>query len=880
MYKSRLELVYVLSDETAGGAPGLAELRSWVKNHPEICLSVYTEADGDENEGNWRGSFAACCNRALQESDAEWIQLLHEDAFYDPEKIPELLDLAEKSGENALSLTPMQRKTGQYVKVLPFDERDLVIDLAKGNRRYWNFTLDSFLFRRSSIGELRFRETPGFESEEEFLISYFQKNTKYYITSTKVLLDRFLITDDDSYRPAFRKSWYEDDVRGRLIPLLREHRDSLVWQSGLLFLAERKLYENRNNCNKEILSEADIGSFRESLQEFLQDVSDTVILSECMNQNTALFRVMCLFLLKLKYGGAPCRGRIDEGGTVVLETGGKQLIVDTKEAAAFRIDAINYDRGELLIDGELQNVYWADPDETSVFVMCGNRRIEAERTGIYRFEKIFGRAIWRGFMAQVRLAEEDLKEGSIDFCFRAGGRELPCARLVFRRIQARLTKKYIHSYWMFGSHMLRYGGSEAPNRLLVSPGSRLAQMRQEARLLREIKNKEYRRIRMQYHLQQRRPKKKKIWITYDQLFKGGDNGEYFFRYVSEHHAKDVEMYYLLNEELASKDPSYAETGRLLFANTKDREKQRKRILTALQADIIFSTRATVDAFFDLRKPAARAALGDLYNAQVVCLQHGLTVQKIAQYQNRTYDNLKHYFCASPFERDYLLHPVYGFEEHMLSVTGSPRYDGLTGEPGKQIVLMPTWRRNVTDGPNEKGKRYGYNENFRSSEYFKIYNGLISDAKLRRCAEECGYRILLILHPNIGPQAGDFEGGGPVQVMDGAAVDYEKVMVESALMVTDYSGVRFDFAYMRRPLAFFRPQELAAQYEEGVAAELMEFGPEFTTAGALVDYLCEKMRNGCSPEEEYLQVIDRFFPYRDQKNCRRVYEAACRIETAD
>ena len=57
------------------------------------------------------------------------------------------------------------------------------------------------------------------------------------------------------------------------------------------------------------------------------------------------------------------------------------------------------------------------------------------------------------------------------------------------------------------------------------------------------------------------------------------------------------------------------------------------------------------------------------------------------------------------------------------------------------------------------------------------------------------------------------------------MSYEKILTESSLMVTDYSGVQFDFAYMRKCLIYYHPDQLPPHYDEGgLIYSTMGFGP--------------------------------------------------------
>lgn len=94
------------------------------------------------------------------------------------------------------------------------------------------------------------------------------------------------------------------------------------------------------------------------------------------------------------------------------------------------------------------------------------------------------------------------------------------------------------------------------------------------------------------------------------------------------------------------------------------------------------------------------------------------------------------------------------------------------------------------------------------------------------------------------------------------------------MVTDYSGVQFDFAYMRKPLLYYHPAELPPHYDEsiGYSYEKDAFGPLIETHDKLVGQLCQYMECGCKMKEEYRERADRFFAYNDFNNCERIYRS--------
>ena len=105
------------------------------------------------------------------------------------------------------------------------------------------------------------------------------------------------------------------------------------------------------------------------------------------------------------------------------------------------------------------------------------------------------------------------------------------------------------------------------------------------------------------------------------------------------------------------------------------------------------------------------------------------------------------------------------------------------------------------------------------------------------------------------------------------VNYEKMLTEASLIVTDYSGVQFDFAYMRKPIVYYHPDELPPHYETSeLDYETMGFGPICKTNDQIVNVLCEYMKKECKIEEEYIRRANDFFAYDDYNNCERIYQS--------
>ena len=136
--------------------------------------------------------------------------------------------------------------------------------------------------------------------------------------------------------------------------------------------------------------------------------------------------------------------------------------------------------------------------------------------------------------------------------------------------------------------------------------------------------------------------------------------------------------------------------------------------------------------------------------------------------------------------------------------------------------------------------------------------------------------MFLLHPAMSSQSVDYDRNDYVKIVEAASdISYEKILTESSLMVTDYSGVQFDFAYMRKPLVYYHPSALPPFYEESIYKyDTMAFGEICTEHNELVNILCEYMDNDCKCKEKYIKRADDFFAFDDYNSCERIYKAVC------
>ena len=112
----------------------------------------------------------------------------------------------------------------------------------------------------------------------------------------------------------------------------------------------------------------------------------------------------------------------------------------------------------------------------------------------------------------------------------------------------------------------------------------------------------------------------------------------------------------------------------------------------------------------------------------------------------------------------------------------------------------------------------------------------------------------------------------IKVVDNSDIDIQKLLKESAIMITDYSSVYMDFAYMNKPVIYYQ-----FDYKEYRSGHLQDgyydykrdsFGPVVSTHLDVIDSLKSIMKDGL--EKKYYTRMNSFFEIKDQNNSERLY----------
>ncbi|MGW6716735.1 bifunctional glycosyltransferase/CDP-glycerol:glycerophosphate glycerophosphotransferase [Streptomyces globisporus] len=485
-----------------------------------------------------------------------------------------------------------------------------------------------------------------------------------------------------------------------------------------------------------------------------------------------------------------------------------------------------------------------------------------------------GRDLYAGWYAEIPLAS--LVRGGFgvgDFRLRVHRVDRSRQRNVV--MKARLPLHRLKGPGRIGRHryMLTIGGQEALHLRLIDRkvGARarhtLWRAAREIRIL-KTRNPGWR-MRLAYWLTYPFLNSREIWLIGERTDTAQDNSYHFFKWMRTHR-KRRKAYYVID----GKSADYAKVARFGRVIKLGSFKHRMYLLHATKLIGSYDSESYLVPE-GYRKVLFLHRFGELVKYQRVFLQHGIIYNDVTAGVDQRITSYDMIVTTGRQEREYLaLEAGYG---DRAVLAGLPRFDALRREPVERprILLMPTWRQWIVTASYKKSAGPAKTA-FTQSEYFRFYRSLLSDRRLATALERFGVDLEFFPHYEIRPYLHNFRMDSPaIKVADPKTRNVQQAMKECSLMVTDYSSVFFDVAYMGIPLVHvpFDEEDFYGRHYKRGYFNLSEhgFGPVCRTVDEAVDEIIAAVARGFTVESPYRERAEHFFAYRGDGNCERVYE---------
>lgn len=356
--------------------------------------------------------------------------------------------------------------------------------------------------------------------------------------------------------------------------------------------------------------------------------------------------------------------------------------------------------------------------------------------------------------------------------------------------------------------------------------------------------------------------KKQLWLVCEDGNTARDNGYHFFVFMYKSHPK-INTYYVIDRKKAD----YKKLGE--YSDKVVQFKSIKHWLYYLSANKNISIHKhgnPCQSFFFFIHVVLK-----LYDNRIF-LQHGVIKDDLpfVYYKNARF---RIFICGAKREYEYIKEN-FGYPAGRVQYTGLARFDKLHDITinKKQILLMPTWRSWF--GGNSQ---FDKNESlFKKTDFYKFWNELLLDKNLKDYLEVNNIIMYFYPHQHMQKFLHLFTSNSKnVKIVDNSIIDIQTLLKDSALLVTDYSSVFMDFAYMNKPILYyqfdeeeFRSKHLAKGYfdyrDDG-------FGKVITNKKELIDELINLIKNDYVDDKLYQKRRKDFFEIRDNKNCERIYK---------
>lgn len=364
------------------------------------------------------------------------------------------------------------------------------------------------------------------------------------------------------------------------------------------------------------------------------------------------------------------------------------------------------------------------------------------------------------------------------------------------------------------------------------------------------------------------------WVLMDRVHDADDSAEILFRYLRRSRKK-VNAWFVVEADTPDWHRLRGEGYKRVVAHGSLRWK-----LLMLNASHLISSHAdgavvTPPAITRLVEPTWRFTF----------LQHGVIKDDLSNWLNPKPIDV--FVVSTPQEYASIAGDDnrYRYSSREVQLTGLPRFDkiravGARFPPEKRdlILLTPTWRHWLLPPLVKGSQRRSLTADFVESEFAREWLGLLRSPRLHQLALEQGLTIGFLPHPNLSDLLTDLDLPPYVQPLSYQDNTVQELFARAAVLVTDYSSIAFNAAYIERPVVYF--QFDAERVLEGdhvgqrgyFSYQRDGFGPVTTTLSDAEAAIAATVRAGRSPARAYQQRIEATFPERDGHCCRRATDA--------
>ena len=363
------------------------------------------------------------------------------------------------------------------------------------------------------------------------------------------------------------------------------------------------------------------------------------------------------------------------------------------------------------------------------------------------------------------------------------------------------------------------------------------------------------------------------WVLMDRVHDANDSAETLFHYLRDHRP-DINAWFVLEEGT----PDWQRLERSGCDHLVAHGSLHWKLLM-LNCEKLISSHVDVPVHSPPEIMKLRSASWDF-----VFLQHGVIKDDISRWLNTK--KIALFVTSTPAEYASIAgdETPYAVTSKEVVLTGLPRFDALqaaadrfANEPRDLVILAPTWRHWLLAPLKPGSQRRELVQGSAQSEFASNWRDLLGSAVWREAEWMKGRRVVLLPHPNLADAIDGLGFSGDVELLDYADPQLHEYFARAAVLVTDFSSMAFNAAYLRRPVVYFQFDRRAVMSGGHVGRagyfdyDRDGFGPVVFKPSDVLDAVEGIVRHG-GAIEPYAGRIEETFPFRDGQCSKRVTEA--------